>query len=135
MHLRFSQVKTLKMTAVVFAAFLVTNVPYMVQEAILAFGNPDILNANVVALSGVISASNSAINPYIFLYFQKSRRRSSRGLLGTLLEKLPCYRRWVTRSDSGSQHRMATMTVTYSGRQSRTVTTVNFESGSERTSH
>ncbi|KAH6939056.1 hypothetical protein HPB50_015698 [Hyalomma asiaticum] len=41
------RVKTLKMTAIVFGAFLVTNVPYMVQEVILAFGNPDILNANV----------------------------------------------------------------------------------------
>ncbi|KAL1422355.1 hypothetical protein MTO96_022229 [Rhipicephalus appendiculatus] len=74
-----AKVKTLKMTAVVFGAFLVTNVPYMVQEVILAFGNPGILDANVVALFGVISASNSAINPYIFLYFQRPRRDASNG--------------------------------------------------------
>ncbi|KAL3255086.1 hypothetical protein MRX96_046694 [Rhipicephalus microplus] len=74
-----AKMKTLKMTAVVFGAFLVTNVPYMVQEVILAFGNPGILDANVVALFGVISASNSAINPYIFLYFQRPRRDASSG--------------------------------------------------------
>lgn len=69
----------MKMTAVVFGAFLVTNVPYMVQEAILAFGNPGILDGNVVALFGVISASNSAINPYIFLYFQRPRKDAGNG--------------------------------------------------------
>ncbi|CAN8028829.1 unnamed protein product [Ixodes persulcatus] len=63
------------MTVVVFGAFLVTNVPYMVQEMILAFGNPGILDHNAVALFGVISASNSAINPYIYLFFQRPQRQ------------------------------------------------------------
>ncbi|KAL3203424.1 hypothetical protein MRX96_053222 [Rhipicephalus microplus] len=119
------------MTAVVFGAFLVTNVPYMVQEVILAFGNPDILNANVVALSGVISASNSAINPYIFLYFQKSHRRRGRGMFTSLLKHIPCLQRCITRSDN-SIAKTATVTFTYSGRHSRTVTTVNSESYSGR---
>ncbi|KAK8778332.1 hypothetical protein V5799_020328 [Amblyomma americanum] len=127
-----AKVKTLKMTAVVFGAFLVTNVPYMVQEVILAFGNPGVLNANVVALSGVISASNSAINPYIFLYFQKARRGARRSALGTLLKRVPCLRRWFVRT-SPTSHKMATLTVTYSGRHSRTVTTANCELISERT--
>ncbi|CAN8028833.1 unnamed protein product [Ixodes persulcatus] len=70
---------------VVFGAFLVTNVPYMVQEMILAFGNPGILDHNVVALFGVISASNSAINPYIYLSFQRSQRQS-RGFCSALLK-------------------------------------------------
>lgn len=126
-----AKVKTLKMTAIVFGAFLVTNVPYMVQEVILAFGNPDILNANVVALSGVISASNSAINPYIFLYFQKSHRHRRRGMQGSLLRRLPCFHRCVARADSGIP-KTATVTVTYSGRHSRTVTTANSESYSGR---
>ncbi|XP_075741550.1 gonadotropin-releasing hormone receptor-like [Rhipicephalus microplus] len=126
-----AKVKTLKMTAVVFGAFLVTNVPYMVQEVILAFGNPDILNANVVALSGVISASNSAINPYIFLYFQKRHRRRGRGMLTSLLKHVPCLQRCIARSDNGIA-KAATVTFTYSGRHSRTVTTVNSESYSGR---
>ncbi|KAL1475701.1 hypothetical protein MTO96_019226 [Rhipicephalus appendiculatus] len=102
-----AKVKTLKITAVVFGAFLVTNVPYMVQEAILAFGNPGILDANMVALFGVISASNSAINPYIFLYFQRPPRDADDGAgfwrtaARFILESLTC--RLLTRSRAGSQ--------------------------------
>ncbi|XP_077512542.1 gonadotropin-releasing hormone II receptor-like [Amblyomma americanum] len=75
-----AKVKTVKLTAAIFAAFLVTNVPYMIQELALAFAGASVfLDRNVVALFGVISASNSAINPFIFLFFQKrssaSRRR------------------------------------------------------------
>ncbi|KAH8040411.1 hypothetical protein HPB51_010191 [Rhipicephalus microplus] len=121
------------MTVVVFCAFLVTNVPYMVQEVILAFGNPGVLNANVVALSGVISASNSAINPYIFLYFQKDHHGGSRSTFMSLVRNLPCFRRWFARARSKSSHKMATLTVTYSCRHSRTVTTANLDMASERT--
>ncbi|KAL1429907.1 hypothetical protein MTO96_015407 [Rhipicephalus appendiculatus] len=122
-----AKVKTLKMTAVVFGAFLVTNVPYMVQEVILAFGNPGILDANVVALFGVISASNSAINPYIFLYFEKRQRRGSRSALGRLLKRLPCLRSRLAGTNRGGQQ-MVMLTVHYSGRHSHTMTTVNCES-------
>ncbi|KAH7964782.1 hypothetical protein HPB49_001263 [Dermacentor silvarum] len=74
-----AKVKTVRLTAAVFAAFLVTNVPYMVQEMVLAFGGADVsLDRNLVALFGVISASNSAINPYIFLCFQKSNAKRKR---------------------------------------------------------
>ncbi|KAH8039672.1 hypothetical protein HPB51_008265 [Rhipicephalus microplus] len=67
-----AKVKTVKLTAAIFAAFLVTNVPYMIQELALAFAGSSVsLDRNVVALFGVISASNSAINPFIFLFFQK----------------------------------------------------------------
>ncbi|KAL3205851.1 hypothetical protein MRX96_011003 [Rhipicephalus microplus] len=101
-----AKVKTLKMTAVVFGAFLVTNVPYMVQEAILAFGNPGILDANVVALFGVISASNSAINPYIFLYFQRVRKSAAdsgfwQTVWHVVVESFTC--RLLSRSQSSSQ--------------------------------
>ncbi|KAH7966869.1 hypothetical protein HPB49_020206 [Dermacentor silvarum] len=122
-----AKVKTLKMTAVVFGAFLVTNVPYMVQEVILAFGNPGILDANVVALFGVISASNSAINPYIFLYFENRQRRGTRSALSRMLKRLPCLGSRLAVTDRGSQQ-MVMLTVNYSGRHSRTVTTVNCDS-------
>ncbi|KAL3181426.1 hypothetical protein MRX96_036974 [Rhipicephalus microplus] len=116
-----AKVKTLKITAVVFGAFLVTNVPYMVQEAILAFGNPGILDANMVALFGVISASNSAINPYIFLYFQRPPREVDddagfwRTVARFILESLTC--RLLTRSRAGSQ--MSTEDASPSMRQSK----------------
>ncbi|XP_075747708.1 oxytocin receptor-like [Rhipicephalus microplus] len=74
-----AKVKTVRLTAAVFAAFLVTNVPYMVQEMVLAFGGANVsLDRNLVALFGVISASNSAINPYIFLCFQKTNAKRKR---------------------------------------------------------
>ncbi|XP_050044147.1 gonadotropin-releasing hormone receptor-like [Dermacentor andersoni] len=122
-----AKVKTLKMTAVVFGAFLVTNVPYMVQEVILAFGNPGILDANVVALFGVISASNSAINPYIFLYFEKRQRRGTGSALSGMLKRLPCLGSRLAVTDRGAQQ-MVMLTVNYSGRHSRTITTVNCDS-------
>ena len=65
-----AKTKTLKMTLVIFLMFIITNLPYVVQEMILAFGDKSLLNPNTVALSGVISASNSAFNPYIYLAFQ-----------------------------------------------------------------
>ncbi|KAH6938392.1 hypothetical protein HPB50_009120 [Hyalomma asiaticum] len=74
-----AKVKTVKLTAAIFIAFLVTNVPYMVLEMVLAFaGTGASLDQNMVALFGVISASNSAVNPYIFLFFQKSSASAKR---------------------------------------------------------
>ncbi|KAK8780131.1 hypothetical protein V5799_018530 [Amblyomma americanum] len=121
-----AKVKTLKMTAVVFGAFLVTNVPYMVQEVILALGNPGILDANAVALFGVISASNSAINPYIFLYFEKRQRRGAPGTLNSLLKRLCCIgRRFANAENRAYQKETAILTVHFSSRHSRTVTMVD----------
>ncbi|KAH7965548.1 hypothetical protein HPB49_008700 [Dermacentor silvarum] len=63
------RVRTLKMAAVISLAFLVTNLPYMVQEIVLAFAPGVSLGPHAVAVFGVISASNSAVNPYIYLAF------------------------------------------------------------------
>lgn len=72
----FSQakIKTLKMTIVIVLTFIVCNLPYYVQEMIFAFGNHDMLNMSFVAISGIISASNSAANPYIFLLFHSRNK-------------------------------------------------------------
>ncbi|CAN8017476.1 unnamed protein product, partial [Ixodes persulcatus] len=69
-----AKMKTLRMTVLVFGAFIGTNIPYMVQEMVLAFSGSSVaLSRNIVALFGVISASNSAINPYIYLLFQRRK--------------------------------------------------------------
>ncbi|KAG0434216.1 hypothetical protein HPB47_019265 [Ixodes persulcatus] len=71
---RVTMMKTLRMTVLVFGAFIGTNIPYMVQEMVLAFSGSSVaLSRNIVALFGVISASNSAINPYIYLLFQRRK--------------------------------------------------------------
>ncbi|KAK8786724.1 hypothetical protein V5799_023497, partial [Amblyomma americanum] len=64
-----ARLRTLKMAVVIFVAFLVTNLPYMVQEMLLAFAQNVSLGPNLVAVFGVISASNSAVNPYVYLAF------------------------------------------------------------------
>lgn len=68
-HFPRAKIKTLKMTLIVVATFLATSLPYLIQEMIIAFGDPATLNENVVAMSGIISASNSTINPYVYLLF------------------------------------------------------------------
>ena len=68
-HFPRAKIKTLKMTLIVVATFLATSLPYLIQEMIIAFGDPSKLNENVVAMSGIISASNSTINPYVYLLF------------------------------------------------------------------
>ncbi|KAL3182059.1 hypothetical protein MRX96_035091 [Rhipicephalus microplus] len=57
------------MAAIISLAFLVTNLPYMVQEMLLAFAPHVSLGPHATAVFGVISASNSALNPYIYLAF------------------------------------------------------------------
>lgn len=64
-----AKIKTLKMTLVVVITFLATSLPYLIQEMIIAFGDPSKLNENIVAMAGIISASNSTINPYVYLLF------------------------------------------------------------------
>lgn len=70
-----ARVRTLRMAIVIFVAFVITNVPYMVQEMVLAFARDITMDKNLVAIFGVISASNSAINPYIYLSFNSKRCR------------------------------------------------------------
>ncbi|XP_054714710.1 oxytocin receptor-like [Uloborus diversus] len=68
-HYPRAKIKTLKMTLVVVITFLATSLPYLIQEMIIAFGDTSILNENVVAMTGIISAFNSTINPYVYLLF------------------------------------------------------------------
>nr|XP_027213361.1 cardioacceleratory peptide receptor-like [Penaeus vannamei] len=71
-----AKTKTLKMTFVIVVTFFVTNTPYVIQELVLAFGKN--LDPSVIAIFGIISASNSALNPFIYLLFcPKNESRSS----------------------------------------------------------
>ncbi|CAN8012052.1 unnamed protein product [Ixodes pacificus] len=81
-----ARVRTLRMTIVIFVAFLVTNLPYIIQEMVLAFAKHVSMDRNLVAIFGVISASNSAVNPYVYLAFNAKPSTSSGiwGLFGKL---------------------------------------------------
>lgn len=65
-----ARIKTLRMTNTILCCFLVSSLPYIAQEIIISFGYANILNETFSALGGVISAGNSAVNPYIYLVFQ-----------------------------------------------------------------
>ncbi|GFQ78493.1 gonadotropin-releasing hormone receptor [Trichonephila clavata] len=65
-----ARIKTLRMTSAILLTFIVLNIPYVVQECLISFGYSELINKNISALAGVISASNSAFNPYIYLMFQ-----------------------------------------------------------------
>lgn len=69
-----AKMKTLKMTIVIVLTFIVCNLPYYTQEMILAFGDPSMLDMTFVAICGIISAGNSAANPYIFLLFNSRNK-------------------------------------------------------------
>ncbi|XP_063885972.1 cardioacceleratory peptide receptor-like isoform X1 [Scylla paramamosain] len=85
-----AKTKTLNMTIVIVATFFVTNTPYVVQELLIAFGNMDNINPNVVALFGIISASNSSLNPFIYLLFcPKAERRSPESYRVTFSRRWP----------------------------------------------
>ncbi|XP_015924862.2 mesotocin receptor-like [Parasteatoda tepidariorum] len=64
--------KTFTLAMVVTSVFLFTSIPYIVQEFYLAYKDPATIDANayLIAWSGVISAFNSVLNPYIYLLFQ-----------------------------------------------------------------
>ncbi|GIY65698.1 gonadotropin-releasing hormone receptor [Caerostris extrusa] len=68
-----ARVKTMRMTSAILLAFIVLNFPYIVQESLISFGYSEVINKNISALAGVISASNSALNPYIYLTFQSKK--------------------------------------------------------------
>ncbi|GIY70662.1 mesotocin receptor [Caerostris darwini] len=62
-----AMVKTFWMTAIVVISFLVCALPYFVLEIYIAFGDPEKLNKDLVALLGIMSAANSSVNPFVYL--------------------------------------------------------------------
>lgn len=64
--------KALILSVVIITTFIVTNLPYVIQELILAFGNPQLLDPTFSAMFPIMSAANSAANPYIYLCFHGS---------------------------------------------------------------
>lgn len=70
--------KTLNLSITVVVMFLITNLPYMIYEIFIAFNIPVSLNPNAAAFMGIISASNSAINPFVYLLFHSKTRLAQR---------------------------------------------------------
>ncbi|KAM5191783.1 putative G-protein coupled receptor 150 [Mantella aurantiaca] len=65
-----AKVKTLKMTLVIIILFIVCGLPYFVVEMKVAFGTITGLDEEVMAVLGIFVVANSAVNPYVYLFFK-----------------------------------------------------------------
>ncbi|XP_069043661.1 probable G-protein coupled receptor 150 [Lepisosteus oculatus] len=65
-----AKIKTLKMTLVIIILFIVCGLPYFVVEMKSAFGATTDLDEEVIAVLGIFVVTNSAVNPYVYLFFK-----------------------------------------------------------------
>ncbi|KAM4808256.1 putative G-protein coupled receptor 150 [Rhinophrynus dorsalis] len=65
-----AKVKTLKMTLVIITLFIVCGLPYFIVEMKVAFSNITGLDEEVMAVLGIFVVTNSAVNPYVYLFFK-----------------------------------------------------------------
>ncbi|XP_029474409.1 probable G-protein coupled receptor 150 [Rhinatrema bivittatum] len=67
-----AKVKMLKMTLVIILLFVLCGLPYFVLELKMAFGGLTGWNQEAVAVLGIFVVTNSAINPYVYLFFKSN---------------------------------------------------------------
>ncbi|XP_077136886.1 putative G-protein coupled receptor 150 [Ranitomeya variabilis] len=65
-----AKIKTLKMTLVIIILFIVCGLPYFIVEMKVAFGTITGLDEEVMAVLGIFIVTNSAVNPYVYLFFK-----------------------------------------------------------------
>ncbi|XP_056393755.1 probable G-protein coupled receptor 150 [Hyla sarda] len=65
-----AKIKTLKMTLVIIILFIVCGLPYFIVEMKVAFGTITGLDEKVMAVLGIFVVTNSAVNPYVYLFFK-----------------------------------------------------------------
>ncbi|XP_038073949.1 gonadotropin-releasing hormone II receptor-like [Patiria miniata] len=69
-----AKIKTLKMSAVIIVMFVLCGLPYFAVEMIqsyLLYEERGSLNPDMYGIFGIFAVSNSAVNPYVFLWFNK----------------------------------------------------------------
>ncbi|KAM9330950.1 putative G-protein coupled receptor 150 [Gastrophryne carolinensis] len=69
-----AKVKTLKMTLAIIILFIVCGLPYFIVEMKVAFGTITGLDKEVMAVLGIFVVTNSAVNPYVYLFFRSNNR-------------------------------------------------------------
>ncbi|MEE6517843.1 hypothetical protein FKM82_028354, partial [Ascaphus truei] len=65
-----AKLRTLKMTRVIIILFIVCRLPYFIVEMKVAFGTVTALDYKVMAMLGLFLVANSAVNPYVYLFFK-----------------------------------------------------------------
>ncbi|GCB65646.1 probable G-protein coupled receptor 150 [Scyliorhinus torazame] len=80
-----AKVKTLKLTLVIAILFTVCGLPYFIIEMKVAFGAITESDSKVFPVLGILALSNSAANPYVYLFFKTNNAYLRR------LEKNACF--------------------------------------------
>lgn len=114
-----AKVKTLRMTVVIVACFVVCGLPYHILEAIMSYGDHTMISGVVMAVLGATAVANSSINPFVFLVFNAS---------STCLRRLCCGRRSSSSSsDELSQNVEMRSSAQARGPTTKTTTLIYFE--------
>ncbi|XP_059825282.1 probable G-protein coupled receptor 150 [Hypanus sabinus] len=80
-----AKIKTLKMTLVIIISFIICGLPYFVLEMKIAFGTIPEAHTDLITVLGILVVSNSAVNPYVYLFFRTDNVHLRR------LEKRVCF--------------------------------------------
>ena len=67
-----AKIKTLKMSVVIIVMFVLCGLPYFAVEMIRSYNlDRGTINPGIYGIFGIFAVSNSAVNPYVFLWFNK----------------------------------------------------------------
>lgn len=113
-----AKVKTLRMTVVIVACFVVCGLPYHVLEAIMSYGDHTMISGVVMAVLGATAVANSSINPFVFLIFNAS---------SACMRRLICRRKSSPSSEDLSQNLEMRSSAQTRGHVTKTTTLIHFE--------
>ncbi|XP_062925198.1 probable G-protein coupled receptor 150 [Mobula hypostoma] len=80
-----AKIKTLKMTLVIIISFIICRLPYFILEMKVAFGTITEADTDLITVLGILVVSDSAVNPYVYLFFRTDNVHLRR------LEKRVCF--------------------------------------------
>lgn len=100
-----AKIKTLKMSAVIIVMFVLCGLPYFAVEMIRSYNlDRGTINPEIYGIFGIFAVSNSAVNPYVFLWFNKRTKCLKLMRLGPPDDKSVKKRRLGSRGASTSSY-------------------------------
>ncbi|XP_033633689.1 mesotocin receptor-like [Asterias rubens] len=100
-----AKIKTLKMSAVIIIMFVLCGLPYFAVEMIRSYNlDKGTINPEIYGIFGIFAVSNSAVNPYVFLWFNKRTKCLKLMRIGPPDDKNPKKRRVGSRGASTSSY-------------------------------
>ena len=80
---RTSRWRTLKMTMVIISCYVLCQVPYFSTQLLRVYGVIPDFNAVVYGIFAIFASCNSAVNPYVFLFFNMCKSKKGYEKAGT----------------------------------------------------